>query len=171
MDNQNSTQKSEKNKKPDYATAKPILVKILQWFYILLALISIVAIFLFPQASFIRSLGFASEIIVAIFVAISLYSLILAFSFFTQNGNLLILSLVSIFFTTIGALLLLIVSLPNAHNFLGGDLPECASKLATCSLSEGIIVASAMLLVVAIPALVINFITIIGAVKAIAATD
>ena len=88
-----------------------------------------------------------------------------------QNTNLLILALVLIFFTTIGALALLGISLPNAQAVLSGNLPECAKNIAACDLKDGIIVASPALLAVSVPILILNTITIVGAVKGIASSE
>ncbi len=153
------------------ASYKPLLVKILQWFYLLLALGSFTGVFFYQNLSFVPSLGFANEFIIGIFVAVIFYCLLLALSFFLQNTNLLILSLVLIFFSTIGSLLMLVVALPNAQEVISGNLPECAKNLASCTAGEGIVVASAALLAVSIPTLLLNILTIVGAVKGIAATD
>ena len=104
-------------------------------------------------------------------MAVIVYCLVLAISFFLQNTNLLILSLVLIFFSTIGSLLMLVVSLPNAQEVISGNLPPCARNIASCTTGEGIVVASAALLAVSIPTLLLNILTIVGAVKGIAATD
>ena len=158
----------EKTKLPSY---KPLLVKILQWFYLLLATSAFISIFLYQNLSFVPSLGVANEFIIGIFVVVIFYCLILALSFFLQNTNLLILSLVLIFFSTIGSLIMLVVALPNAQAVISGNLPVCAKNLASCTAGEGIVVASAGLLAVSIPTLLLNILTIVGAVKGIAATD
>lgn len=150
---------------------KPILVKILQWFYLLLGVIAVASVFLYQNFDFIPTLGIGNEFIIGFFGLIAAYFLILSLSFFLQNTNLLILALVLIFFSTIGSLLLLVVSVPNAHFVINGNLPECSKNIATCNTHDGIIVASAALLSVAIPTLVLNIITIVGAIKGIAATD
>lgn len=158
----------EKTKLPSY---KPLLVKILQWFYLLLALVNFACIFLYQNLSFVPSLGIANEFIIGIIVAVVVYCLVLAISFFLQNTNLLILSLVLIFFSTIGSLIMLVVALPNAQEVISGNLPTCAKNIAACTTSEGIVVASAALLAISIPTLLLNILTIVGAVKGIAATD
>lgn len=156
---------------PKEIRQKSLLVKILQWFYVLLAVASLGSIFFFQNLSFVPSLGIGNQFIIGFFVAIALYCSYLALSFFLQNTNLLILALVLIFFSTIGSLIMLVVALPNSKSILTGNLPECVRNIATCSSSEGIIVASAALLAISVPVLLLNIITIVGAVKAIASTD
>lgn len=156
---------------PKQSTQKPLLVKILQWFYLVFALSFVVAIFFYHNLNFVPSLGIANEFIIGFFLALAFYCLILSFSFFLQNTNLLIFSLVLIFFSTLGALALLVVSIPNSQAVISGNLPECSKNIATCSTSDGIIVASAALLSVSVPILILNIVTIIGAVKGIASTD
>ena len=156
---------------PKQSTYKPLLVKVLQWFYLLLAIVTFAGVFLYQNLSFVPSLGIANEFIIGIILAIIFYCLVLALSFFLQNTNLLILSLVLIFFSTIGSLIMLVVALPNAQAVISGNLPDCAKNIASCTTSEGIVVASAALLAVSIPTLLLNILTIVGAVKGIAATD
>jgi hypothetical protein len=158
-------------KDPRNQTPKSLLVKILQWFYLLLGITTLPLPFWYQQQAFSKSLGLPTELIYGLIASFALYCLLLFVSFLLQNTNLLILSLVFIFFTTIGGLALLAVAFPNADNLIQHGLPECAKNLSTCSFQDGIIVAAAGALAIAVPLLIINIITIIGAVKAIAATD
>ena len=158
-------------KNPKTNTPKSLLVKVLQWFYLILGIVSATFFLWYKSLPYFSQLNFPNEFILAISIAAGIYCLALALSFFTQNTNLLILSLVLIFFTTIAAGIMLAVTIPNAQTILRGDLPECAAKLITCNIKDGIIVASAILMVISVPTLILNFITIIGAVKGIAATD
>ena len=151
--------------------SKPLLVKILQWFYLLLALASLSGIFFYQNLSVVPSLGIANEFVIGFIVAIALYFLVIAISFFLLNTNFLILTLVLVFFTTIGALGMLGISLFNADALFSGSLPSCAANIATCNSKDGIIVASTALLMISIPILILNIITIVGAIKGIAATD
>jgi hypothetical protein len=150
---------------------KPLLVKILQWFYLLLAIAVGIGGFYFQSLNFVPTLGVANEFIIGFFGVLIIYCLILALSFFFQNTNLLIFALVLIFFSTIGSLILLVVSLPNAGAVISGNLPECSRNIATCSSSNGIVIASALFLAVSVPTLLLNIITIVGTVKGIAAAD
>lgn len=150
---------------------KPLLVRILQWFYLLLGLVLVGGAFYFQNLSFIPTLGLANEFILAFFAALVVYCGVLVLSFFFQSTNLLIFSLVLIFFSTLGSLLLLVISLPNAQTIISGNLPSCASNIANCNTSDGIIVASAVMFTIAVPTIILNILTIIGAVKGIAATD
>lgn len=152
-------------------SSKSLLVKALQWFYLVLGLVTASSIFWYKQISFLSNLYLPNILIYSLAIALTFYCLILAASFFTQNTNLLILALVLIFFTTIGAIILLIISLPGAQAALSGHIPACAKNLQLCSLKDGMVVASAILLSVSIPTLVLNLITIVGTVKAIAAGD
>ncbi|HSX57883.1 MAG TPA: hypothetical protein VLE47_01260 [Candidatus Saccharimonadales bacterium] len=152
-------------------THKPLLVKILQWLYLIFAILSLAAIFLYPQFTLLSGLGFPRELIIGSFLALAIYCLILSLSFFLQNTTLLIISLVLIFFTTIGAIAMMGVSIPNSKEVLAGNLPSCVKNLALCNLKEGLIVASAGLLAVSVPTLLLNILTIVGAVKGIAAAD
>lgn len=150
---------------------KTLIVKILQWFYLILSLIISSILVWYKQIPFLSEYNIPDSLIFIVVGVLIFYCLILTASFFTQNTNLLILSLVFIFFTTIGAIILLVISLPNASVVINGQLPNCAKNIALCSLKEGVIVASAILLAISVPTLILNLITIIGAVKAIAATD
>lgn len=152
-------------------TPKSFLVQILQWFYLLVAILAVILAISSTKLDFITHLGFPKEIFIGFGLAIAVYALILSVSFFTQNSTLLILSLVLIFFTTIGALIMLAISIPNSHSFLSGQLPACSKNLSLCSLKDGIAVSSAILFVFSIPTLILNIVTIVGAVKAIAARD
>ncbi len=156
---------------PQTKISKSILVKVLQWFYLVLGLTGATFFLWYKQIPYLSQLNLASEFMLALSVMAGIYCLALAFSFFTQNTNLLILSLVLIFFTTIGAGIMLAVTVPNAQTILSGKLPQCTTNLAACSIKDGIVVASALLMVVSVPTLILNLITIVGAVKAIAATD
>ncbi len=158
--------------KPAHEKAhKALLVKILQWLYLLFAILAVAAIFVYPQINQIKVLGFPNEFIVGILIVVAVYCLILSLSFFLQNTTLLIISLVLIFFTTISSLAMLVAAIPNSGQVITGNLPDCVKNLATCSLKEGLIITSAGLLSVSIPTLLLNIITIIGAVKGIAASD
>lgn len=150
---------------------KAILVKILQWFYLSFGLGIASSILWYKQVAVLESYNIPDIIVYLLVGSLAFYCLVLAVSFFTQNTNLLILALVLIFFTTIAALILFVIALPNAQTVISGDLPSCIKNLSLCSVKEGVVVASAILLSISIPALVLNIITIIGAVKAIAATD
>lgn len=150
---------------------KSILVKILQWFYLSFGLGVASSILWYKQIAVLESYNIPNIIVYLLVGGLTFYCLVLAVSFFTQNTNLLILALVLIFFTTIGALILFVIALPNAQTVISGHLPSCIKNLSLCSVKEGVVVASAILLSVSIPALILNIITIMGAVKAIAATD
>ncbi len=158
-------------KNPKTIAPKSLFVKVLQWFYLITGILTATFFLWSKQISFFSSPNIPGELILAITVAAGLYCLILSLSFFAQNTNLLILSLVLIFFTTISALIMLVVTIPNAQTIFSGNLPECSRNLALCNLKDGVIVASAMFMAISIPLLILNFITIIGAVIAIAATD
>jgi len=153
------------------ASTKSLLVKGLQWFYLLVSLISLSSLVWYKQIAILEKLELPDIIMFSLVFALVFYCLILSISFFTQNTNLLILSLVLIFFTTIGAAILLFIALPSAKLIFTGNLPACAKNLTLCSVKDGMVVASAMLLSVSIPALLLNILTIVGAVKAIASTD
>lgn len=150
---------------------KPLLVVIMQWFYLVLGLIFLIGVFFYQNLNFVPSLGIANEFIIGAILATSGYCLILSISFFRQNTNLLILALVFIFFSTIAAVGLLLIGLPNANAVISGNLPSCVKNISTCTTSEGIVVASAAFLALAIPALLLNILSIIAAVKGIAASD
>ncbi len=150
---------------------KSFLVKTLQWFYLVLGIGTASSVFWYKQITVLSSLYLPNILIYSLAIALTFYCLILTVSFFTQNTNLLILALVLIFFTTIGALILLVIALPGAQAALSGHIPACAKNLQLCSLKDGMVVASAIILSVSIPTLVLNLITITGAVKAIAAGD
>lgn len=151
--------------------SKSLLVKVLQWVYLILAVLSIIFVVSSSKIPFITKLGFPGEIFIGIGLAITVYCLILSLSFFTQNTNFLIFSLVLIFFTTIGSLIMLFIAIPNSGSAISGHLPKCIQNLSSCSLKDGIIVTSALLLTTSVPLLILNIITIVGSVKAIAATD
>lgn len=150
---------------------KALLVRILQWFYLLVALILGSAFVWLKQLSLFQNYNIPDIAIYLLLSALIFYCFVLFISFFTQNTNLLILALVLIFFTTIGALLLLILSLPNAIEVISHPLPNCIKNLSLCNRHDGVIVATAFLLSVSVPALILNIITIFGAVKGISATD
>lgn len=158
-------------KNPKTTIPKSLLVKVLQWFYLVLGLVAATLFLWYKNLPYFSQLSLPSEFVLAISIAAGIYCLALAFSFFTQNTNLLIFSLVLIFFTTIGAGIMLAVTIPNAQTILSGNLPECTKSLSTCNIKDGVIVASAILMIISVPTLILNFITIIGAVKGIAATD
>lgn len=151
--------------------SKSLLVKVLQWFYLVLVFGIALILVWNKQIPYLSDYNIPDSLKYIAGGALIFYCFILTISFFTQNTNLLILALVFIFFTTIGALALLLISLPNAGAVVNGQLPSCAKSISLCSLKEGIIVGSAVLLAISVPTLILNFITIIGAVKAIAATD
>ncbi|HEY4694626.1 MAG TPA: hypothetical protein VIH52_01520 [Candidatus Nanoarchaeia archaeon] len=151
--------------------SKSLLVRILQYFYLVIVIAALALPFLYQQQSFAKSLGFPSQLIWAVALVIIFYALLLFVSFLTQNSTLLILSLVLIFFTTILGLVLLTIAFPNLKEILEGNLPSCINNLGSCNFKDGIIVASAAALAVAVPLLVLNIITIVGAVKAIASND
>lgn len=153
------------------AVPKALFVKVMQWFYLILTLFSASIPFWYKNLPYLDSLALPNKVIYAVAGALVVYCLLLAFSFLTQNTTLLILSLVFIFFTTIGALILLVIALPNSQAVFSGHLPACAKNLANCNFKDGLIVGSAILLSISVPILVLNLLTIIGAVKAIAATD
>lgn len=155
--------------RPKTIYPKALLVNVLQWFYLLLTLLSLSIPFIYQN--YFNDLGFPRNLVIGISIVLAVYCLLLSVSFFTQITNLLILSLVFIFFTSLGALALLIFALPNASAVISGDLPKCYTALDTCNLKDGIIVSAAYFLTVAIPTLLINIITIIGVVKGIAAKD
>ena len=159
----------EKPKK--ISDSKSLLVKILQWFYLTLGLGIASSAFWYKQIAVIESYNIPDIIVYLLLGGLTFYCLVLAASFFTQNTNLLILALVLIFFTTIGDLILFVIALPNAQTVISGNLPSCIKNLSLCSMKEGVVVASAILLAVSVPTLILNIITIIGSVKAIAATD
>ncbi len=150
---------------------KTLFVKVMQWFYLILTLLSASIPFWFKNLPYIDSLSIPEKLVYGASAALAIYCLILAISFFTQNTTLLILSLVFIFFTTIGALILLVLAMPNAQAVLSGHLPSCTQNLALCNFKDGLIVGSAILLSISVPILILNCLSIIGAVKAIAATD
>lgn len=148
---------------------KAFLVKVLQWFYLLLTLASLSIPFVYN--AFFENLGIPNNLVLGVTIILAFYFLLLCVSFFTQISNLLILSLVFIFFTSLGALALLILSLPNIGTIINGNLPKCYTALESCTFREGVIVSAAYFLAISTPTLVINLITIIGAVKGIAAKD
>lgn len=148
---------------------KALLVKVLQWFYLILALLAASGPFVYN--AYFSQLGFPQSLVVGLAGVGLIYCLLLAVSFFTQNSSLLILSLVFIFFTTLGSLALIAIAFPNASAVVTGHLPKCYTALETCSLRDGVVVSSAFFLTIAVPTLLINILTIIGAVKAIAAND
>jgi hypothetical protein len=150
---------------------KPLLVVLMQWFYLLLGVLLVVTAFYFQNLSFIPTLGIANEFILGFFGLLAGYCLVLFLSFFFQKTNLLIFALVLIFFSTIGSLAMLVISLPNAQALFSGDLPTCARNIATCNTSDGIAVAGTALLVVSVPLLLLNILTIIAAIKGIGAAD
>jgi hypothetical protein len=150
---------------------KSILVKVLQWFYLLLFLVSSTAFLWSKQIPLIAKSTLPEEIVIVASIISCIYFLIIALSFLTQNTNMLILSLVLIFFTSIGAAILLIITIPNAQTILSGNIPKCAAALSTCSVTEGVVVASALFMAISVPILLLNIITIIGTIKDIASTD
>ena len=152
-------------------TPKSILVKILQWLYLVVGIVAGTFWVWEKQIHYLNQFSLPRELYLAISVVAGSYCLVLALAFFTQSTNLLIFALVLIFFTTIAALIMLVVSLPNAQTVLSGKLPACIHKLDNCGTKDGVIVASAIFLGASTPILILNTITIIGTVKGIAATD
>lgn len=150
---------------------KSLFVKVIQWFYLILTLLSASIPLWYKSLPYLDSLSIPEKLIYGLSAALVIYCFLLTISFFSQNTTLLIFSLVFIFFTTIGALIMLVLALPNSHAVINSQLPSCASNLALCNLKDGLIVGSAILLTISVPILILNFLSIIGAVKAIAATD
>jgi len=150
---------------------KSLIVKILQWLYLIISAFSVTFFFWYKKVNFLPKFDLPNEFLLALSLVLGFYCLILAVSYFTQNSNLLILALVLLFFTTIIAILMFAVTIPNAKIILSGNLPFCINNLSACNVQDGIVVASAWSMAVSVPILILNFISIIGAVKAIAATD
>lgn len=157
--------------KTKYSVPKSFLVKILQWFYLLLGVLVGSSLLWYQRLPYMAEINIPETLVYLIVGFLVFYCLLLTLSFLTQNTNLLIFSLVLIFFTSIGAILMTIPGIFNFQNILSGNLPECSKSIVTCNTQDGIVVAAAFLLAVAVPTLIINFITIVGAVKGIAATD
>jgi len=149
---------------------KSLYVKILQWFYLLLAGVSIALPLLYKQV-LSQKLDLPNWFVWGITALVVFYCLLLFLSYLTQNTTLLILALVLVFLTTLVGIALIAVSVPNLHNLIQGGVPKCISDISLCNLKDGIIVSTAAALAVGIPILLLNLLTIVGAVKAIAASD
>ncbi len=146
---------------------KTLVVKILQWFYLALALISLLFPLIFRQTIFV-SLDLPIWFMWGITAVAVFYFLLLFTAFFTQNSILVIISLVCVFLTMIVGIILFGIGFINIQGVLSG-VPACWNNLAVCSGKDAIIVASAACLGLAIPLVILNIVTIIGAIKALSA--
>jgi len=149
----------------------PWITRIFIFLYLVLFLAFAALPFVYQQIPLLGSSGLERQIVMIPAFAAAFYFLILTFSFWRAGDNWLIFSIILIFFSSLGALLLGAVGSLNARALLEKGIPGCYTDLSLCNSEEGIILLSVLLLGISIPTLLFNILTFVGIMKSFGARD
>ncbi|MDP2671584.1 MAG: hypothetical protein Q8P13_03985 [bacterium] len=149
---------------PSRKAKRPVISAIFSFLYLLIFLFALSLPFLYQNLPFISYLGLTKTLVLVPAAVLAAYAFLIAFSFFLRGDNWLLLSIVILFFSTLGAVFLLVLGIMTGKNLPNG-IPSCVNDISLCNSTDGFTLLSALLLGISIPTLVLNLLTFIAAYK------